>query len=366
MNSCIIVAAGQSQRFDGGQVNKLELLIKDKPIYLFSVELFLSLGYEVILVTNQDVNIKDVKVVKGGTTRSQSVYNGLKAASGEYVFVHDAARPLISEKLVKLLEENIKDNDGIYLAKKVSDSLKVLTNNKYESVNRDYYITAETPQVFKRDLLVKAFKLATKDYSDEVSLVSDIFPNSLITPVIHTGSNDKITYFEDYNRVKQLMGDNYRIGHSFDLHQLVSDRKLVLGGVEIDYHLGLLGHSDADVLLHAITESIIGALALGDLGSNFPDNDPIYKDISSKFLLINVLNKMRSKNYDISNIDILLYLQEPKLSKYRENILNNLVKLLEVDLTKINFKVTTTEKVGPIGKSEAIAAEAVVLLKEVL
>ncbi|NLL69072.1 MAG: 2-C-methyl-D-erythritol 2,4-cyclodiphosphate synthase [Acholeplasmataceae bacterium] len=365
MNSAIIVAGGKSERFTDGNTQKINLLINNKPVYQHSVDVFLELGYEVILVINEEVNIKNVKVVKGGSTRSKSVYNGLKHANGEYVFIHDAARPLITKELIELLENNIKENDGVYLAKQVSDSLKVLTSDGYKSVDRDLYITSETPQVFRRDLLVKVFNKSTKDYTDEVGMVTSLFKDLLIVPVFHTASNDKITYYEDFLRVKKLFINNYRIGHSFDLHKLVKNRKLILGGVEIDYHLGLLGHSDADVLLHAITESIIGALGLGDLGVNFPDNDSKFKDISSKLLLENVLQKMKSKNYGISNIDIMLYLEEPKLKKHREEIINNIKDLLEIDLDKINFKVTTTEKVGPIGRNEAIAAEAVVLLEGV-
>lgn len=365
MNSAIIVAGGKSERFTDGNTQKINLLINNKPVYQHSVDLFLELGYEVILVINEQVNIPNIKIVKGGNTRSESVYNGVKHASGKYVFIHDAARPLITKELIKLLENNIKENDGVYLAKKVNDSLKVLTTDGYKSVDRDLYITSETPQVFRRDLLVKAFKESNKNYTDEVAMVSELYKESVIVPVFHSNSNDKITYYEDFKRVKKLFINNYRIGHSFDLHKLVENRKLILGGVEIDYHLGLLGHSDADVVLHAVTESIIGALGLGDLGVNFPDTDSKFKDISSKVLLENVLQKMKNQNYGISNIDIMLYLEEPKLKKYRNNIINNIKDLLEIDLDKINFKVTTTEKVGPIGRNEAIAAEAVVLLEGV-
>ena len=162
----------------------------------------------------------------------------------------------------------------------------------------------------------------------------------------------------------KLMNRGFRIGHSFDIHRLEKGRKLILGGVDIPSEVGLLGHSDADVLLHAITESILGALGLGDLGTNFPDTSNEYKDISSVVLLQRALEEMKNKNYLIANIDVSLYLEKPKLFKYRQEILHNLAYLLKIPNGAINFKVTTTEKIGPIGQSEAIAAEAVCLLEE--
>ena len=339
--------------------------LKGKPIYLHSVELFLDLGYEVILVTNLDLNIPNVKIVKGGKTRGESVYNGILETSGDVVFVHDAARPMLTKEMVLLLEESLGSNDGVYLAKRVTDSIKHLNDDKYESVDRNQYILAETPQVFKTNVLKKAYDLVNKSYTDEVSLVEDLIKDAKIKPVFHTGYNDKITVYEDYIRIKKLIGDNTRIGHSFDIHKLVLDRKLVLGGVEIDSKVGLLGHSDADVLLHAVTEAIIGALGIGDLGTNFSDNSPQFKDISSQLLLEKVINEMEYRKYGISNIDISLYLETPKMLKYRDNILSNLQRLLKIEKSRINFKVTTTEKIGPIGQNEAIAAEAVVIIEEV-
>lgn len=365
MYSCVIVAAGKSERFSGGNINKTNVLLKGKPIYLYSVRLFLDLGFEVILVTNEDVSIPNVKIAKGGLSRSESVKNGVSLATGEYVFIHDAARPLISEKLVNLMLNQIGSADGFYLAKRISDSLKKIEIGKIVNVNRDEYFTAETPQVFKKSLLVEAFIHNNGDYQDEVSMINKTFPDVNIVPIFHNEPNDKVTVYEDLSRVERLARGKMKVGHSFDLHKLVSGRKLILGGIEIPSDMGLLGHSDADVLLHAITESIIGALGLGDLGTNFPNNDPKYKNISSVILLEKVINEMKIRNYGISNIDIMLYLERPKLLDFREQILNNVIKLLGVTYDIVNLKVTTTEKIGPIGKGEAIAAEAYCLLEEV-
>lgn len=156
----------------------------------------------------------------------------------------------------------------------------------------------------------------------------------------------------------------YRIGHSIDIHRLVKDRKLILGGIEIPYELGLLGHSDADVLLHAVTESIIGALALGDIGKFFPDNDPKYKNIDSKILTSEIVNIMEEKGYEVNNLDCLLIMEKPKMRPYIDSIRESIAKLLHTDINNINVKATTNEKLGEIGKGEAIQAHAVIMLRK--
>ncbi len=155
-----------------------------------------------------------------------------------------------------------------------------------------------------------------------------------------------------------------RIGHSYDVHLFDEHRKLILGGIEIDHHSGLLGHSDADVLLHAITESIIGALALGDIGTLFPDTDAKYKNIDSMILLQEVVELMKSKKYHIINIDASLYLEQPKMRPHIDKICENIATKIGIKRDQINVKATRGERMGFIGREEGIAAEAVVLLQE--
>ena len=156
----------------------------------------------------------------------------------------------------------------------------------------------------------------------------------------------------------------FRIGHSVDIHRLVENRKLVLGGVEIPYELGLLGHSDADVLLHAITESIIGALGLGDLGTFFPDTDPKYKGIDSKILTQEIVALMEEKGYEVNNLDCLLILEKPKMRPHIDSIKESIASLLHTSVDQINVKATTNEKLGEIGRNEAIQAHSVILLRK--
>jgi len=155
-----------------------------------------------------------------------------------------------------------------------------------------------------------------------------------------------------------------RIGHGFDVHQLVPDRKLILGGIEISYHLGLLGHSDADVLCHAISDAILGAAALGDIGKHFPDSDLQYKDISSVLLLQKVKDLIFQLNMKVYNIDSTIITQKPKIAPYINDIRENLARTLELPVDKVSVKATTTEGLGFTGRGEGIAAHAVVLLEE--
>lgn len=368
--TAIICAAGKSLRFDE-QLNKVYQKIKNKKIYLYSAEVFFDLGFEVILVLNEEeikyVNKSKYKYIVGGKTRSESVKKGLSFATGEIVFVHDGARPLITKSKIASLLNETKKYRAFFLSKYITSSIKKIDKKgNIKTLAKNNLYEAETPQVFLRKDLEKAFSLAKKDYPDEVSLVSDTLPDIKIKPIINYEPNDKITFYDDYHKVKKILGFNYLIGHSYDIHKLRLGRKLYLGGLEIKSQFGLVGHSDADVIIHSVTEAILGALNLGDLGTNFPDNDPKYKDIRSTKLLLEILDKMLDRNYEINNIDILIYLESPKLSKYIPNIKSNLSSLLKTSKSRISIKATTTEKIGPIGQNKAIACETVILLKEVI
>ena len=156
-----------------------------------------------------------------------------------------------------------------------------------------------------------------------------------------------------------------RIGHGYDVHQLVSDRELILGGVKIDYHYGLLGHSDADVLLHAICDAVLGALGLGDIGKHFPDSDPAFKGIDSRKLLRAVIAKTKAAGYRIGNLDSTIICQRPKLASHIPQMIERIAADCQAEQGRINVKATTTEKLGFTGRREGIAAEAVVLLEKI-
>jgi len=156
-----------------------------------------------------------------------------------------------------------------------------------------------------------------------------------------------------------------RIGHSTDIHQMVEGRPLILGGVEIEHHQGLLGHSDADVLCHAITEAIIGALGKGDIGAHFPDTEPKYKDVNSRVLLRETVKMMQEAGYKLENLDATIYAERPKMRPYIKAMCQNIAKDLQVEQNQVNIKATRGEKLGFIGREEGLAAECVVLLLEI-
>ncbi len=373
MNTALIVAAGSGNR---AQLNQSKVLyqINKKPLFLYSVETFLSLGFKIILVVSkndfneiQKYQNEDVKLIIGGKTRGESVALGLKEVETPYVYIHDAARPLISKNAILEIEKVLQYHDAVLLAEHVTNAIKYFENNDLKSLNRDQYILAQTPQAFLTEKIRFAYQRSYQTYDDDISLYQAFYPEETIQVVFNLESNLKVTYPQDLEYVKKRLEkeSSMRIGHSFDIHQLVSDRPLILGGLQIPHDKGLLGHSDADVLLHVIAEAMLGALSLGDLGTIYPDTDPANKDISSMKILKTVYDLIRQKGYKIGNIDSTVYAELPKLNPHIKPIIQNISKLLEIDEDKISVKATTYEKLDAIGQQKAIAAEAVVMLKKV-
>ncbi|MBN2299965.1 MAG: 2-C-methyl-D-erythritol 2,4-cyclodiphosphate synthase [Acholeplasmataceae bacterium] len=373
MNTALIVAAGSGTR---AQLNQSKILypINQKPLFLYSVETFLALGFKIVLVVaKNDFNDvqryqnEDMKLVIGGKTRSESVMLGLKEVETPYVYIHDAARPLISKNAILEIEKVLQYHDAVLLAEYLTNAIKHFDNNVLTSVNREQYILAQTPQAFLTEKIRFAYLRSHQSYDDDISLYQAFYPEEKIRVVFNLEPNIKVTYPRDLDYVKRhLEKENLmRIGHSFDIHQLVIDRPLILGGIHIPFNKGLLGHSDADVLLHAIAESMLGALSLGDLGSIYPDTDPAYKDISSMKILKTVHDMIRQKGYEIGNIDSMIYAELPKMSPYIKEMRQNISNILNVSDQLISIKATTYEKLDAIGQQKAIAAEAVVILKKV-
>jgi 2-C-methyl-D-erythritol 4-phosphate cytidylyltransferase / 2-C-methyl-D-erythritol 2,4-cyclodiphosphate synthase len=373
MNTALIVAAGTSSR---AQTNQSKVLYKiaGKPIFMHSVDRFLSMGHKIILVVSKgdyklfESYIKDhIKLVIGGETRSESVMLGLKEVQTPYVFIHDAARPLIHEEIILEVEKALEYHDAVLVCEKVTSALKKIEGSQIKSINRDEYLLAQTPQAFLTEKIRYAHIRNSKAFDDDIALYQSFYPEDKVHVVINQKPNIKVTYPQDFNYVKShLEGEsNMRIGHSFDIHQLVADKPLYLGGILIPHEKGLLGHSDADCLLHAICEAMLGALALGDLGTHFPDTDMKYKGIASSNLLKEVYQMIRHKGYEIGNIDAMVYAQEPKLTPYKESMQKNIASLLEIHLDQISIKATTYEKMDAIGEGLAIASEVVVMLRKV-
>lgn len=386
--SVIVVAAGNSGRMQG--VSKQLLLIDNIPVVVYSIIAFndLDMVNDVIVVCRkQDMNIikyfvkkynlnKVTSIVIGGETRQKSVFKGVECCNEytRYIAIHDGARPLIKKEDIINVFKNCVKYKSSALGVKVKDTIKVLSNDGFikNTPDRNTLYITQTPQVFDKNIYYPCLKEAMEknlDFTDDCQLLE--FKGQKVYITLGSYSNIKITTSEDVATVKSLISKNWkgrivsmRIGNGYDVHRLEKGYDLVLGGTKIDYSLGLKGHSDADVLVHAIIDSILGALALGDIGKNFPDNDDKYRDISSLILLSKTCEMMKKKEYKIINIDSIIVAQEPKLSEYINIMRKNISNICEISYDQINIKATTEEQLGFTGRKQGISAHSVCLISK--
>jgi 2-C-methyl-D-erythritol 4-phosphate cytidylyltransferase/2-C-methyl-D-erythritol 2,4-cyclodiphosphate synthase len=308
--------------------------------------------------------------VVGGATRQDSVRKGLEAlpAGMEYLLVHDAARPLISRAIIDRCLAGIQEHGAALAAVPVKDTLKKVEEGRVvATVDRTRLWQAQTPQGMTRSLLERAYQKAEASGfvgTDEASLLEHA--GLPVAVVMGSEENTKLTRPEDLSlataRVQQKEGGMRRIGHGFDAHRFVEGRKLILGGEHIPYPLGLEGHSDADVLVHALMDALLGALALGDIGRHFPDKDPQYSGADSLKLLAQVMQWVQERGMQICNADITVICQQPKLAPHIPAMQAQLAAVCRIAPEQINIKATTTEKMGYTGRGEGISSHAVVLL----
>lgn len=331
----------------------------------------LQSGMELLLPFLSPAQQAKLCFTAGGATRQQSVYNGLAALPMEIdrILVHDGARPLVTAAVIDRCVAGLDEHGAILSAVPVKDTLKEVTATEatvLRTVDRARLWQAQTPQGAARSLLEQAFRQAVADGfvgTDEASLLEHA--GIPVSVVMGSELNLKITRPEDMALATALLRQEeqlMRIGHGFDAHRLVEGRRLILGGEEIPSHLGLDGHSDADVLVHALMDAILGALGEGDLGQHFPDNDEQYRGADSCQLLVQVMKLVRAKQMRLLNADITVICQRPKLAPYRAAMQARLRALCATEA--INIKATTTEGMGYAGRGEGISSHAVVLLAE--
>jgi len=328
------------------------------------------------LVRRYDLS-KVGQVVAGGVTRQDSVAAGLSCVPEDIdlVAVHDGVRPLVEAELINACLTRAAETGAAILAVPVKDTLKAVAGDLVAAnVDRSELWQAQTPQAARVELLRRAFAVATEEGfvgTDEASLLEHV--GVKVSVVMGSAVNLKVTRTDDLALAEALLkrdrreGDavgNLRVGHGYDAHRLEAGRKLVLGGVVIPYELGLAGHSDADVLLHALADAMLGAAGLGDIGRHFPDSDPAYRGISSLVLLERVVGKVSERGMLLVNADITVIAQQPKLAPYFAAMLENIAKIVRVASSSLNLKATTTEHMGFAGRGEGIAAHAVVCLAE--
>ncbi len=364
MNNCfIILAGGESKRFNS-KTPKPYHLYKGKPLLLHSVDK--AKNYKkfnkIVLVINKKhkkfikkLKIKNIKIIEGGKTRAESAFRGLKNIQNyniRHVMIHDAARPNFSIKLLDKLMKELKSNNCVVPAIQATDSVKEKKLNKIKNLKRENIYFTQTPQAFNYKKLMQLQSNKTSEVTDDANLF--VRNGKKIKIIKGDVENNKITLKTDIK-----IDNSIKYGIGFDVHRLVPNQKLYLGGIKIPYSLGTLGHSDGDPVLHAITDSILGACNMGDIGEKFSDNDKKFKNIRSTILLDKIIKEIKTKGYLINNIDINIITQKPKIQKYKKQITNCIAKICDILPSQINIKGKTTEKLGLIGKEKAIACEVI-------
>ena len=310
---------------------------------------------------------KPIVVVAGGTRRQDSVRQAFARASreAEVIVIHDAARPLVSNEVIRRTVVAAAATGAAIAALRASDTVKRAdaTFRIVETLNRDEIYLAQTPQAFRVDVLRDALAIAG-DATDEAALAEQA--GHAVQLVEGDPRNLKITTPADLALAERLLGGpaspSLRIGNGYDLHRLVDGRPLILGGVKIPFEKGLLGHSDADVICHAVTDAILGAAGAGDIGRHFPDTDPVWKDADSLDLLRRAAALVGAAGFAVVNIDVVVIAQRPKLAPHVEAVRARVADAIGCDPSQISVKGKTNEGVDSIGAGESIAAHAVALL----
>jgi len=362
----IILAAGDSKRLESStpkpfhRINGITLLEHAINAFRDFKEIkktFIVYNHKHKKYLNK-IKLKNVIKIKGGKTRQESTFNALKKISCKKIIIHDAARPSPAKTLIKKLLIKIKNNHAVIPIIKVTDATKrVEKNYVFKNIQRSSLRFAQTPQAF-------TFKKLYKKHKDNINTTIDddssLFTNDdeKVQTISGNKTNIKITDKEDLNTFKLIKNKKTYYGIGFDVHKLVEGKKLYLGGLKIPFNRGLLGHSDADPVLHALIDSLLGASRLKDIGSHFPRNKK-NKNIRSTVLLKKTINLLETNNLSINNIDINIIIQKPKIKKYSNKIISLISKLCKINSNQINIKGKTTEKLGIIGKGNAIASEVI-------
>lgn len=360
--SLVMLAAGDSTRFNF-PTKKQFIRLGIEPLWLYATKNLSSFyPFKKIIIASNDLEYMQkfaphYDFVRGGKTRMHSLKNALAKVSTEFVMVSDTARVLVSKNLLSRLVENTHNADCITPVLKVADT--TLYNN--EALKREQIKLVQTPQLSRTALLKKALK-QNKEFTDDSTAIASV--NGKIWFVEGEESARKITFKEDLTKLDLPAPTNEIFcGNGFDVHSFGAKRPLILGGVKVHKNLGLKAHSDGDVLAHALIDALLGAASLGDIGELYPDTSIKYKNADSMKLLKNTYKKVQEVGFEFVNADISVIAQEPKLGKFKTQIVSNLAKVLNVPEFRINVKATTTEKLGFVGRKEGIAVLANVNLK---
>ena len=380
----VLLAAGNSTRMGGSRSKVLEEL-GGRPALCRSLEVLdrCPLIGEICLVCREQDRADmlpltsglatPVRVVPGGAQRQDSVEQGVEALTGpwEYVAIHDGARPLVTDEVLAAVCRDAMAHGAATAAVPSKDTCKLADEAGFVAATpaRDRLWAVQTPQAFSlalyREALGKA-RAAGQSYTDDCQLIEAAGGKVKLT--MGDYRNIKLTTPEDLLAARAYLGGEggkktVRIGYGYDVHRLVEGRKLILAGVEVPFEKGLLGHSDADVIAHAVADALLGAAALGDIGHLFPDTDPRYDGADSLKLLAEVCRLLREKGFSIGNIDATLLAQRPKIAPHIVQMRENLAAACGIAVDQVSVKATTEERLGFTGREEGMAASAVCLLE---
>ncbi|WP_184719612.1 bifunctional 2-C-methyl-D-erythritol 4-phosphate cytidylyltransferase/2-C-methyl-D-erythritol 2,4-cyclodiphosphate synthase [Caulobacter sp.] len=376
--SAVIVAAGSGSRAGPGQAKQWRL-VAGKPVLRWSVEAFLAAGAAaIVIVTTEDgekalpevlAGLPGWRVARGGATRALSVQSGLAALADrpqdEPVLIHDAARPFVSGATIEGVLKALEAADAALPALPVADTLKRAEPGQTPSTtSREHLWRAQTPQAARRQTLLDAYAAwSTGEPTDDAQVVEAVGGRVAIAP------GDplllKLTYPEDFAMAERLAGAARitRVGQGFDAHRWGPGEEVWLCGVAIKHDETLIGHSDADAGLHALTDAILGAIGEGDIGDHFPPTDDKWKGAASDLFLKHAVDLVTAKGGSLVNVDVTLICERPKIKPHRQAMRERLAQILSLPLDRVSVKATTTEKMGFTGRGEGLAASAVVAVE---
>lgn len=372
--AAIVVAAGSGSRAGGA---KQWRLLGGRPVVRWSVEAILAAGAEAVVVViaagseaeaeSALAGLSGWRLATGGDTRAASVRNGLDVLGGpgdRPVLIHDAARPLLGAAVIRRLLAALEDADGALPALPVADSLRRATDGLVSgAVDRDALWRAQTPQAFRYRTVVEAYAAWPdgETAADEAAVVQRA--GGRVRIVEGDPRLMKLTWPEDFAMAEALITRQTRVGQGFDAHRWGPGSSVWLCGVEIPHDQTLIGHSDADAGLHALTDAILGAMGDGDIGDHFPPTDPQWKGASSDRFLIHAVERLAARGGRLVNVDVTLICERPKVKPHRQAMRERLADLLSLPLDAVSVKATTTEAMGFTGRGEGLAAQALATIE---
>lgn len=373
--TALIVAAGTGERL-GGDLPKQYRPLGGKPVLRWSVEAMRSHpdidevrvvvgdGQE-LLASTALAGIDVGPLITGGATRQQSVMHGLRHIKGAVVLVHDSARPFCPPAVVDRLLEALDDHDGAVPVLPVADTLSRADYLLGDPVDRTGLVRVQTPQAFgTEDLWIAHAEFAHEEVTDDATLFRKL-RNTTVAAVEGDAMLEKLTTPADWERAEAIIAGRMvpRTGLGFDVHVFGGEGPIMLGGVAVPHSRGLAGHSDADVVLHAITDALLGAAGLGDIGEHFAPSDPRWRGAASEMFLAHAAGLVREQSAMIDHVDVTIIAEEPKVGPHRSAMRMRIAQILELRPEQVSVKATTTEGLGFTGRREGMAAQAVASIR---